>query len=137
MWIAAVIDCEGCISFDRHKRPQGVHDRLWLRVVNTDVRLVNRLRVLAGGRISPPRMTRKSTRPFWEWYATTGLAKEILAAIKPYLVAKQEQAEVALEFVPIYRKGEFSRRLTVEEDTHRNEIKRRLSLLKRGVEEAV
>lgn len=102
-WTAGIVDGEGCIDI-RKMRPTGNPKRPYgkyicaLRVSNTDVRMVMRLKELFGGNVQGPRLLRLSTKPAYEWILVGGKATNAIRAICPFLVVKREQAELYLRF---------------------------------------
>jgi hypothetical protein len=92
-WTAGVLDGEGCIRINRSKW------FLALSVVNTDQKMIFRLKELFGagsiyyGKAKPPRAAR------WIWSVSSNEAASVLRAVRPYLVTKQAQADLALKFL--------------------------------------
>lgn len=109
-WAAGIVDGEGCIYIGKRSRERPGSTRPgWkctLRVANTDVRMVNRMWQFFGGHVTPPRMIRLSTRPYFEWHSESARStRAILEALLPYLVVKRDQAEVAIQFANTMWKG--------------------------------
>jgi hypothetical protein len=131
-----VFDGEGSVFLirqpNRGKR-EGINDRLVVKVVNTDARMIQKLREIAGGRINAMKPRTKRHMQPWEWIVTGVHAKNFLQAIRPYLVVKGEQADVALEFTTGVRGGGRGHKLDPIEDAKRDSIRERLHVLKRGV----
>ncbi len=90
-WAAGVLDGEGCIYLVR-----GGH--LNITVGNTNLDMVERLfKIFGYGRPKLLRApSRRRYRPFWVWHVSSKQAAEVLEAVLPYLVAKKEQARLAL-----------------------------------------
>jgi hypothetical protein len=108
-----------------------VHDRLVIKVASTDMRMLVRLQELTGGgRLVPLPLRSERHQQAWEWILPTLGVRELLTAIRPHLVVKGEQADVALEFTPIVRGAGRGKRISPEEDVRRDGIKRRLTVLK-------
>jgi len=103
-WLAALIDGEGTICFQERvsKRATSPTWSVRLSVVNTHRGLLERVAKLCnvgGGPGSPsPRFRREGApgRPIFHWQVTNAKAASVIAAIRPYLVAKREQADLAL-----------------------------------------
>lgn len=78
-------------------------------------------------------MGHANRRQAWQWAVYGDEARALLRATLPYLVTKREQAEIALEFEGGYQ---FSGRPLPEEERMRREnIRNRLSVLKRAAGE--
>ncbi len=135
-WAAGIFDGEGSVFLirqsNRGKRGTGKNDRLVVKVVNTDPRMLVRLREIAGGRISSQRI-RGTRRPSWEWITTGVSAKAFLRMVRPWLVVKGEQADVALTFTTGVRGGGRGHFLDPAEDARRTVIQQRLRVLKTEV----
>jgi hypothetical protein len=103
-WAAGFIDGEGCIYIHRFRvrryarhyyalvvsvGQSGKHGRMCLE----------RLQESYGGRVyhhGPDRRANRQEK--WNWSIRTAAAAEFLARIRPYLIVKADQADVALEF---------------------------------------
>ena len=107
IWLAAMIDAEGCIYI--HKRKAGAsngqgYERkndsygAGMEVSNTSRAIVERVQALTGrGSISeqaPSDGRRKQT--LYRWNLRTNECRDVLREVYPYLVAKQHQARVAI-----------------------------------------
>ena len=99
-WIAGFIDGEGTIAIYHRlgKHEHGFHPRV--SVANTDMRAINRLVELigAGYRTTRDRNPRHKIGHQWQ---TTNMAviRALLAAIRPHLILKGEQADLVLEYI--------------------------------------
>ena len=107
-WAAGIIDGEGCILVRRTKRPGGGSPIFTLIVsVNMTHRpTVARLAEIfhcGGCWANPPRGARR--RPMYLWTICTKNARAILRRIRPYLVTKAHQADLAEAFsaLPVWR----------------------------------
>lgn len=94
-WAAGIIDGEGCIDISLR---QGRYAQLDVSVVNTDPRLLLRLRELFRGSVHhrPHQTSRPRHRMTWRWTIVSRQAETFLRQVRPYLVIKQEQADIAL-----------------------------------------
>ena len=96
-WAAGVVDGEGCIHIatTRDRRVAGTYVRYDLRVsvANIDPRMCLRLRDLFGGGLTA--YSRARGRPYLVWAVSGARAVQILHELYPFLVCKQDQAEVA------------------------------------------
>ncbi len=91
-WAAGIIDGEGCILIK-----EGVALRVVVNVENTDPRMLIELRLAFGGSIALRKGVSKSKRrPIWQWDISAKKAEAMLTAIRPYLICKGDQADIAL-----------------------------------------
>ncbi|KKN39478.1 hypothetical protein LCGC14_0743070 [marine sediment metagenome] len=101
-WAAGIIDGEGCISArSTYRRGEGKEDywTLSVEVINTDIRILERLQDSWGGSI----YKRKNYNPerhndAWCWTVRGHVACRLLSEIRVWMVSKGEQADLALEF---------------------------------------
>ena len=56
------------------------------------------LQALYGGRIYPHHHTDGGRKPHFMWMVVSRQAEAVLRAVRPYLVQKREQADIALEY---------------------------------------
>lgn len=97
-WAAGIVDGEGCIQLVRYNRKKGYQNwQIRLTVANTDPRMLKRLQEILGGSIWADKRKVAGRRPIWNWGAACKKAEAALAAIRPWLVAKAEQADIALQ----------------------------------------
>ena len=102
-YLAGLIDGEGTIGiktqFARGSSKNPSHS-IVVSVVNTDARLMLWLGEVVGGRVYGPRADKRNTarghKPRWDWTIFGGNAERLLIAIRPYLVIKGEQADLAI-----------------------------------------
>jgi len=100
-WTAGIIDGEGTIAIES---PKGELRRVYpplyravIRVGNTDLRMLNKLKELWGGNIRPYHNRHpEKWKQAYEWMVTNKSAIPILEATLPYLICKREQAELTL-----------------------------------------
>jgi len=131
-WLAALVDGEGSICFQEKARASmEPHVGIRLSLVNTNRALLERITDLTsidGGPGSPsPRYRGDGTsgRSVFAWQVTDAKAARIIAAIRPYLIAKTRQADLALaahEMVQKHRGRRVPRTTPAE-----TEAKRRLA----------
>jgi DNA modification methylase len=118
VWLAAMIDAEGCIYV--HKRPAGQKAystfekadgttseyvrkqdtyQPVLSFANTSMALVERVQQITGHR---PKLrveeggTRNRNQTLYHWTITSEKAREVLREVYPHLVMKQQQARIAI-----------------------------------------
>src|SRR4029077_21195072 len=73
---------------------------------NTDPRMLIRLRELFGGTIRPVKREASHHKSRWMWSVTSAKVAPIIESVLPYLICKQDQAMLAMEFAAtIGRKG--------------------------------
>jgi DNA modification methylase len=97
-WLAALIDGEGTISISRAKR-NGSRDVFSARITipNTCKALVDRARDLCGfGNVTEQAIKPPSKKQGYRWQIGNRRAVSVLLAVLPHLIAKREQALVAL-----------------------------------------
>jgi hypothetical protein len=93
-WAAGIIDGEGCISLNQEKRTQYL---LRLTVTNTNLLLLTRIQELFGGNICPMKRYQDHWKDRWQWDLKAAKAERALRAVLPYLVAKRQEADIALQ----------------------------------------
>ncbi len=109
IWLAAMIDAEGCIFI--HKRQIGQsngqgYDRKsdtyssCLEVSNTNESIVQACLDIAGCgsicRVERESKLKKRNQPLFRWNLRSNQSREILKEVYPYLVAKKHQARLAI-----------------------------------------
>jgi len=116
-YAAGILDGEGCICItkqrsDRHHK-RGYEMKLLVSIGNTDFSLLEWLRARFGGSIYSYSKSGNGRKPIGQWHLDSRKAIPFLKAVLPYLVIKQAQAELALDF----QVGRVhTNRLTDEED---------------------
>lgn len=97
-WIGGIIDGEGSIQINRYKNFKPVKYVLAVVVVNCDKSIIDVLQKSFPGGISFLTRYEKKHRKAMVWSLCNLKAEKFLKIILPYLVAKKNQAEVALNF---------------------------------------
>lgn len=99
-WAAGIVDGEGSINLIKMKRYDsygtGLTFDLRLDVGNTDPRMLVRLKDIFGGSISSNLKARPNRKPTFCWHLHGAKAAEAIQLMRPYLVIKGEQADLAL-----------------------------------------
>lgn len=101
-WLAAIVDGEGSICFqERERATEAPHIGPRLSIVNTNRALLDRVTEITSvgaGSTPSPRLRKDGNegRPVFTWQVSNDKAARIIAAIRPYLVAKARQADLAL-----------------------------------------
>lgn len=94
-YVAGLIDGEGTILIYR----VGDYYQLSVRVTNTDIGTLERMKSLFGGDIGTKKeLVSKRTRPCWTWQIQGPKAAELLVELFPYFIIKRAQVQLALEF---------------------------------------
>lgn len=102
-WIAGIIDGEGCIFISKSKPPKkrpniNISYQVVVRVGMTSQLAINTLMNLVGYGSVHCKEEHNPYSPCWFWTVTCRDAERFLWWIEPHLVAKREEAQVALEF---------------------------------------
>jgi hypothetical protein len=130
-YAAGIIDGEGSIGLAKTRR-RGQAAPNWnvrLEVASTDWRLLSWLRntfdLGAIGNVH----SRAGWRPCGRWTVHKRAAGEVIQAVRPYLVIKAEQADIALAFRASIEAKRSSLRLTLGQQLERDELRDRLRTL--------
>jgi hypothetical protein len=120
-WLAGFLDGEGSFMVTRYLSKGCIaptYDAV-ISAGNTDVRLVEKCRDLAGGKIAATTAKNPMHRNAYVWQLKGPHVAEVATAVLPFLVSKRAQALVVLELRSITRlgspKGRNSTRKTPEE----------------------
>jgi DNA modification methylase len=103
VWLAAMIDAEGCVYI--HRRPKGQDNGAGyarkadsfgsgLEVANTSLAVVERCQQITG-RGSISRQDKDRRQPLYRWCLRTNECRDVLREVYPYLIAKQHEARIA------------------------------------------
>lgn len=104
MYLAGIIDGEGCITVGAGQRETCVNYNPILAVQNTSKALIDWLQSKFGGQVYLSKKQTKKNKPAWTWRFTKKKDIElILLAVLPYLIVKREQAKILLNFVRLER----------------------------------
>ncbi|RKY38523.1 MAG: hypothetical protein DRP75_04355 [Candidatus Omnitrophota bacterium] len=108
-YLAGIIDGEGCITIhrtaQRRKNSDGKTLQPMLTITNCDSNIIARCqeilnRLEINGHLKSSSIRRPSSWKTCYWFTVSGFKiKRILDAIKPYLVGKQGQCELVLNFI--------------------------------------
>lgn len=99
-WAAGLIDGEGCVSIASgiNKRSGGRYYRADLIVSNTNRALLEPLLAMFGGRIDNLNRNGGKRRHAFQWKVTgSAHAAEVLSKVRPWLIAKARQADLAVQ----------------------------------------
>ena len=105
-WAAGFVDGEGCIQIVRASGTRGLAEgtpiKRWYRLNIEVAQIVEKplliLRDLFGGSVIYWGYKNLSTRPAYRWDINATKAKEALKELLPYLIVKEEEARLAIEF---------------------------------------
>lgn len=100
-YLAGIIDGEGCITITRQKPGTGGRKnwsyRLYLKVTMGHRETVDRLREMTGvGSVHEQKTAHWNTA--WSWIVSTRDAQGILELVRPHLITKAIEADLALEW---------------------------------------
>lgn len=102
IWFAGFFDGEGAIMIAKwhEARYDRTYYALRLDVSNTDLSVLGYIKEKFGGNLGPPRSEplHPNSKPVYHWFTAYKEAYTILKRIVPYLVLKQEKANLALKF---------------------------------------
>ena len=133
--MATFIDAEGSIIISN--RGDGSYS-IRVQVSNTDIRLMNWLKMRFGGSFSSVRASNARCKPSYLWGTNCRKAAHLLRGCLPYFILKREQADVALAYQSLLEMGRNQQRpLSVIDIEAREGLRAKLKLLnKRGVDAA-
>jgi len=105
-YLAGVMDSDGCISISKAIKTSKLSNRivnpryvLRITVTNTSMDLMWWLDENFGGGRRPKKRSKMIHKPTFDWIYDNGKAIEILELVRPYLVVKQRQADLGIEFI--------------------------------------
>lgn len=102
-WAAGIVDGEGCIYIRRNISPVGTENyALAVKVVMTHEATVRRIhRIFNLGSVGLTHRASPNHKQAWTWKAMSRQAERVLTSILPWLYTKQDQADIALEFMRV------------------------------------
>lgn len=95
-YFAGILDGEG--SFVLHRNRIGYRFSCQVQVGNTDIRIMEWIRVRFGGSVNQERRSNVKHKPIYRWVSQADNLDSLLTAVQPYLVAKRDQAELLLAY---------------------------------------
>lgn len=110
-WAAGLIDGEGCITITRQapsKRRISPSHRLYLKVTMTHKPTVARLAaIFEVGSLHRQGKRSARTNAGWSWWVSARQACSVLKLVRPFLVTKAVEADIAFKFMelPVWWKG--------------------------------
>jgi len=114
-YVAGIIDGEGNIGLYKHHKPQTKHGYSFIvcvRVVNTQLWLIELLRLQFGGYLQKIKPVSSARKQLWRWELRAYKAITFLELVLPYLQLKRQQAELAIQY---QRKQYWGKKSTDEE----------------------
>lgn len=107
VWMAGIIDGEGCITIRKYLRKHALHPQYWLALILNVVRGqdVSMFPKRFSGRIYPIKAPTNRSRPYNAWVINCKMASDALKELLPYLVWKKEKAELAIGFQECIKPG--------------------------------
>ena len=102
-YLAGFFDGEGCI-YIQGPRPKRHCYQLSVRISQANRWILERYRMAFGGLIREIKPTSATAKCIWQWIISGKQAMEFLNTIYPYLILKQCEARVAIEFQSARRK---------------------------------
>ncbi len=139
-YLAGVMDSDGCIAITKAnktalmaKTQRIVNPRYVLRitVTNTSMDLMQWLVENFGGGRRAKQRAKLVHKPTFDWIYDNGKAIDILRLVRPYLVVKQRQADLGIEFIEKweYPQGGMGARVPVHEVQRREKCWMTMRLL--------
>lgn len=102
-WLAGLIDGEGCITVNKQRPGSGgrvnVSYRLYLKITMCHEVTIRRILEITGvGAITTNIPKNPKRRQSWTWWASNRQAAMIIQEVRPFLVTKAHEADIALEW---------------------------------------
>jgi len=115
-YIAGLIDGEGCIYVCKEdKGGKFLRRRIRLQITNTNKELIDACLALTGvGRATKGVQQNSRWKRRYDWVCYGRAAEKVLIECFPYLIAKREQALLALSFINGISRGD-----TCQEEMHK------------------
>lgn len=131
MWMAAVIDCEGCLTMTSvyNKKRGGYNFSSFTQVSMTKIELLERIKEICAGNICAQAYrykTRKQNNDLWTWQLSANGLRWLLPQIVDHLILKKRQAILLMEFLTICKRG-ISKRSSMNERAQ--EIRAEMAIL--------
>jgi len=129
-YLAGIIDGEGSIGIDNHGGVRSPSVRI--SITNTNVNLLAELKAIWGGWLSSCRTKKFGWKSCSDLIFAGKPSSEILEAAQPYLKAKKEQCQVALQFNKTVSSSN-TKGVPIDIQTYRQDLRKKmLELNKRG-----
>lgn len=132
-YLAGFVDGEGSIAVGINNGNNG-RKRYYLRlsVHQIDPAPLHLLEELFGGSVRHHTNRSGNSRPIYEWVVVSEKARMAIEALRPYLIVKAAQADVALQFQNLLNNRQAGRTvvLTEQEVNDRHELYQKLQQMK-------
>ena len=129
-YLAGIIDGEGSIGI--YARAKGSSNYfLKLMIANTSEPLIKWIRTRFGGATVFTRYDNPAHRPTWNITIYQQHVADVLRACRPYMVAKADQADLAIDFAENFRTSRGRWVVPVEEVERRKSYSERMMALNR------
>ncbi|MCC6311361.1 MAG: hypothetical protein IT345_10645 [Trueperaceae bacterium] len=130
-WAAGFVDGEGCITIRTRLRARNRRDySVSLAVGQVDPKPLDKLVEMFGGSIGR-RSAEPARRVMLMWRVTGHRAGHVLEVLRPYLLAKGDQADIAMEFLArVSSYGRKGRRVEDSETAARQDLMARITAAK-------
>lgn len=100
VYAACAVDCEGSITLMRHVSRKGYHSSgIFVSIANVNRQFIDFFRATFGGSVLEESPKKLSKQLIYRWKIYGYAASEFLAQIRPYLLIKFKQADLAMWFV--------------------------------------
>lgn len=134
-YFAGLIDGEGC--FHLHPNKNGSFC-CTLAIGNTDWRMLEWVQQRFGGSVKLEKRNNAKHKPVWRWASHTENLTEITQAVRPYLVAKKDRADLFLAYRATLPPRINTKRSTNDTSEHVKQLRRKIhvemtQLNKRGI----
>ena len=107
MWIAGVIDCEGCLVlgsyWNKHRNSYNYH--VAVQVQMTDREVIDQLARWCDGPVFFYQTKNPKHKSTWEWRLAANGTRWLLPQIRKFLLIKHQQADLLLRFLTISKRG--------------------------------
>jgi hypothetical protein len=127
-YVAALLDGEGCIHSGY---PDHGNNRLLCIIVTMVHRpTIEWLKEKCGGLVYPHQSNQKPARTAWCWQVKAARSHALLKAVRPYMITKADEADVAIELAGTIWNNQVRGRVTEETLARRRELGATLKALK-------
>lgn len=98
-YAAAALECEGSISISRYiDRKNWHHADVHISIANTNYNLMEFMSKHFGGRVNSEEPKKLSKKKIYRWKTYSNKAIVFLKLVRPYMILKAEQADLAIEY---------------------------------------
>jgi hypothetical protein len=97
-YMAGLFDGEGCVSVILRRSKGHEYHQLDVRIAMTSEAVLQAVQRTFGGNISAREKRLSHHKQSWQWYCQGQVALEVLRRIRPFLIEKRAQADLAMRF---------------------------------------